>query len=249
STALDAWRGERDGLPRVGFLGGGSDHVSFLALCAVPSVALGARGAPGSAYHSLYDDLAWYRRIVGNDYASAALVTRITAVAVDRAAHAPVLLYDLAEPARALGRTARGLGAEHERVLDAKAVAVLVDAADTQAARATRLERTLGESVAELSDDERRRVRVAQRQLERAWLHEPGLPGRPWYRNLYTAPDETSGYAAWPLPGLQKAIHESDAKLGSRQLELLRQVLVARGAALDSIESALDRDGSTAPPR
>ena len=80
----------------------------------------------------------------------------------------------------------------------------------------------------------------AQRRAERAWLHEAGLPGRSWYRNLYAAPDETSGYAAWPLPGLQKAILEADAELAAQQIGLLDGVLGRRGAALDGVAAALD---------
>jgi hypothetical protein len=43
----------------------------------VPSVSIGAGGAPGTSYHSNYDTVAWYRATVGADYASPAMVTRI----------------------------------------------------------------------------------------------------------------------------------------------------------------------------
>jgi len=241
-TALAAWLGKREGLPHIGFLGGGSDHISFLALCSLPSASLGARGAPGNAYHSLYDDLAWYRRVVGADYLSAQLITRITTVAVDRAAHAAILPLDLAEPAHALARTAGQLGEKHPQTLKSEALAVLVDRAKKQADRAEMLEERLhmfGRSGA-LADAERASLEASQRALERAWLHEPGLPERPWYRNLFTAPDETSGYAAWPLPGLQKAILEHDAELAAGQVVLLGAVLERRGVALDAMSAVLD---------
>ncbi|MEM9380323.1 MAG: M28 family peptidase [Planctomycetota bacterium] len=247
-SALDAWRG--DGAePRVGFLGGGSDHVSFLALCALPSASIGARGAPGTAYHSLYDDLAWYRRVVGADYASAALVARIVTVAVDRASMAPVLPLDWSEPARALARTSRGLGEQNAETLPGRAVLALVGRAEAQAERADALERRFAAAsrAGALSDAARAEIEAAQRRAERAWLHEPGLPGRPWFRNLYAAPDETSGYAAWPLPGLQKAVLESDAALGAEQLALLAAVLDRRDAALERIASAIGADPASDP--
>jgi N-acetylated-alpha-linked acidic dipeptidase len=47
--------------------------------------------------------------------------------------------------------------------------------------------------------------------LEREWLTPQGLPGRPWFRNLYSAPDADSGYAAWMLPALRRAVEARDA--------------------------------------
>ena len=240
-SALDAWRGDRPELPAPGFLGGGSDHVSFLALCSLPSASVGARGAPGTAYHSLYDDLAWYRRVVGPGYESARLVTGITAVAVDRAANAPLLPFDLGEPAGALARAAADLGRVHPALFDESGLEDLVGAAAAQAERAERLQARLVSSAAagELGREHRARLDAAIRGLDRAWLDEAGLPGRPWYRNLYTAPDESSGYAAWPLPGLQKAVVDSDAPLASRQVARLQGVLSRRRAALERIEALL----------
>ena len=49
-----------------------------------------------------------------------------------------------------------------------------------------------------------------------------GLPGRPWYRNLYAASDEDSGYAAWMLPGLRHAVEHGDTAT-FRMMETLYQ--------------------------
>ncbi|MDH3591922.1 MAG: hypothetical protein OER88_08595, partial [Planctomycetota bacterium] len=54
--------------------------------------------------------------------------------------------------------------------------------------------------------------------MERDWQVDAGLPGRPWFRNLYAASDETSGYAAWMLPGLRGAIErKSESELQEMQ--------------------------------
>ena len=63
--------------------------------------------------------------------------------------------------------------------------------------------------------------------LIRAWVDPDGLPGRPWYRNLYMASDEDSGYASWPLPGLRRAVEQKDDE--------------AFGKAIESIEEAINR--------
>ncbi len=243
-TALDAWRGAgKAELPRVGFLGGGSDHVSFLALCSLPSASVSARGAPGTAYHSLYDNLSWYRRVVGPDYESAALVTRITAVSADRAATAPLPPVDLAEPATAVARAAKALAQKYPELFqENRSLGPLIAHAEGQARRAIRVELALCETIdTELGStpDWRAHAESILRRIERDWLREAGLPGRPWYRNLYAAPDETSGYAAWPLPGLQKAALDGDEAMAVRQAAQLEDVLMRREARLKQLLASL----------
>ncbi len=213
-TALEQWQGEREELPRVGFLGGGSDHVSFLAKAALPSASVGARGAPGTAYHSLYDDLAWYRRVVGSDYASAALVARMTAVAADRAARAPVLPFGIEEPIREAAGALESMLAELAP-LDAKGRALeLLGSMRGQEESARKIEAMLDAAARGSATGERRgRINAALRSLERVWLVEGGLPGRPWFQNRFTAPDETSGYASWSLPEIRAALLRQDASL------------------------------------
>lgn len=213
-TALEQWQGAREELPRVGFLGGGSDHVSFLAKAALPSASVGARGAPGTAYHSLYDDLAWYRRVVGSDYASAALVARMTAVAADRAARAPVLPFGIEEPIREAAGALESMLAELAP-LDAKGRALeLLGSMRGQEESARKIEAMLDAAARGSATGERRgRINAALRSLERVWLVEGGLPGRPWFQNRFTAPDETSGYASWSLPEIRAALLRQDASL------------------------------------
>ena len=236
-SALDAWRGEGDDLPEPGFLGGGSDHVSFLALCSIPAASISARGAPGTAYHSLYDDLTWYRRVVGEDYESARLIARITAVAVDRASTAPILPIDLGRPARALSRAARELLEAEPELFGPAGLEAVIGRAEGQAVAAEELTGRLRAAARSGAFDEAR-CRLADellRGLERAWLSESGLPGRPWYRNLYTAPDESSGYAAWPLPGLQKAAVDADNRTAREQVDHLGAVLQRRSGCLAAL--------------
>jgi N-acetylated-alpha-linked acidic dipeptidase len=63
---------------------------------------------------------------------------------------------------------------------------------------------------------------------ERRWLHQPGLPGRPWYRSLYAATDPDSGYAAWMLPALRHAIESGDsgavAEAEARYIEVFQSL-------------------------
>ena len=47
------------------------------------------------------------------------------------------------------------------------------------------------------------RVNRALLQFERTWLHDAGIPGRPWFKHLLFAPRYT--YAAMTLPGITEA--------------------------------------------
>ena len=45
-------------------------------------------------------------------------------------------------------------------------------------------------------------------QFERTWLHDAGIPGRPWFKHLLFAPRYT--YAAMTLPGITEAAEAGD---------------------------------------
>jgi N-acetylated-alpha-linked acidic dipeptidase len=213
-AVLDAWSG-RAGVPEppLGMMGGGSDHVGFSCHLAIPACGLSAGGSPGTAYHSNYDTLTWYRRAVGEDYESALMLTRLTNLIVARLAADAVLPLDLS------GYAADAAAHLQELARRAEALGV---AADLE-----RLHRVIGESGAAADRTEGRlRDPAASGRLSaetlravngilaaaerRCFLHEPGLPGRPWYRNLYAAPDPDSGYGAWALPALRAAIEGRD---------------------------------------
>ena len=62
------------------------------------------------------------------------------------------------------------------------------------------------------------RLNDALAKVERAFLLEEGLPGRPWFKHAVYAPGLTTGYAAWPLPAIRQALEEEktpDAKLAA----------------------------------
>lgn len=186
--------------PPVGDLGGGSDHVPFLMHAGVPSASVGGSGSAGNSYHSVYDSLVWYWRVVGDDYEPALMVTRMATAVASRLASAPVVPHDRTLAYAEL-RT-------HARTLDALAVqrglAPAPDAAATGAWAVAALERLDAACARAESDATMGRARPGR------WLINDGLPERPWYRNAFIATDETSGYANWLLPALRKAIEDAD---------------------------------------
>lgn len=218
-TVYEDWirrsgRRPRTELPAMGSLGGGSDHVGFYTHLGIPSAGISARGSAGSSYHTNYEDLAWYRQVVGDDYQPAVMLARVVTRILGRLANADLLpldpeLYgpetlrhveDLTERARELGveidlaplvERSKGFARHAAKARDGALAALAAGPADAEALA---------------------RANQALLTLERRWLHPDGLDGRPWFRSLYGAPDADAGYSAWMLPALRQAIEAKDAQ-------------------------------------
>ena len=231
--------------PAIGDLGGGSDHVGFLCHAGIPCVALGSSGARGSSYHSIYDTLAWYRAVVGADYASARLVTGIanaivatladadtahisaTALVDDGLAHA-ASLRELAK-SRNLGET----GELTDTILD------------TIIATFRTLRGFAAKADARVAQSPRPTDGADLWALRGIWMSDDGLEGRPWFRNLLAAPERDSGYATSTWPLLREAILDAKAD----DPDSRNRIMVAADAYLEAqaaMYAALDR--LIAPP-
>ena len=230
ATALSAWAKGENGAPRFGDLGGGSDHVAFWCHAGVPSIMFSAGGSAGVSYHSNYDTVAWYRAIVGEDYASARLVTGIVNSVVATLADAgtahisaTALVDDgLAQAAnlRELAK-ARNLGKTGE----------LADTLlDTILATFRSMRGFAAKADARIAREPRATDGADLWSLRTTWMSEQGLDGRPWFRNLLAATDRDSGYATSTWPLLREAILDAKADdPASRQ-----RIMDAAGAYLEA---------------
>ena len=220
-TVASRWAGER-GTAACGDLGGGSDHVGFLCHVGVPCVSLHAGGSRGTSYHSNYDTLTWYRSTVGDDYAGALMLARITAALATSLADRPVPPID---------QTAivEGLPARLDRLdVLATEAGLTLDASPLRAAlaEATAACRDARSRIAEIEasgDAEAIDELVADLvRFERVWLDGEGLPGRTWFANTFAASDRDSGYGAVVLPLLAEAIRDRDQAALDRAVERYR---------------------------
>lgn len=255
-TVFDAWlaKGEDPlfpGQPKFGDLGGGSDHIAFVCYAGVPSTTIGGHGSKGNSYHSTYDTLPWYWKVVGSDYEPALMVTRMVNVAAGRMASAPLLPLDQArygpETHRALidlTKRASEQGVIPKADSDvAPQLAQLDGAAVEFTARAAAIETRLDALVnrGELSPESLATVNALLMKSDRIWIDDQGIPGRPWFKSLFAASDEDSGYAAWVLPGLRYAIEQKDAALLKHEEERYLQVFRDLATNLERIEAVLPR--------
>jgi N-acetylated-alpha-linked acidic dipeptidase len=238
-SALDAWS-QAEGRPSFGDLGGGSDHLPFWCHAGVPSIALSAGGSEGVSYHSNYDTLAWYRAIVGDDYASGVLVSGIAAAILAELANAgraDVSAVALVEDAVRQAREVAALAAQ--RGIDSAPIAAL----------AVRLGQLMEHAHAadRMAAAEPSRITPILRELRAVWIHDPGLEARPWFRNLYAATDRFSGYgtSGWPL--LREAIE--DAVAGNQQSEARLMAAIARySRVVEDLDAVLQRASTSTAP-
>ncbi|MCC6284927.1 MAG: M20/M25/M40 family metallo-hydrolase [Phycisphaerales bacterium] len=203
--------------PAIGDLGGGSDHIGFCCHLGIPSAALSAGGAKGTSYHGIADTLTWYRKTVGDDYEPALMVTRMTLAVASRLANAPLIPTD---PTRVTSDFRRHLASISARgvkigapltMLPGSPVAAEFAPLDgasraAQAVLARRLSEVRARAEAgTLAGAELDAANDWLLRLERHWTGS-GAPGRDWFRSLFVATDETSGYDSWMLPALRHIV-------------------------------------------
>ncbi len=214
-TVLDDWIGHQGGAdmaPRIGEMGGGSDHSAFLFHLGIPSASAGVGGSTVANYHSVYDSLHWYQTFVLPDYEPAAMLARVVAVEAARLANAGILpmdhgrtLADFRERLTELTQLAqdRGVAFDPSR-LDSRAE--FLSSRWMQASKAVRDAFAAGT----ISDTKLQSINGLMLVMDRAWLTQAKDSDGRWHRNLYIGPDDFSGYAPWPLPPLRRAIEAGD---------------------------------------
>jgi hypothetical protein len=199
---------------------------------------MGAGGSAGTSYHSNYDTVNWYRAVVGDDYASARMVTQTTLALAALATDAPFT------PARveAVGRMGLNqLEALEKRTKDPlmlEQLRRLRPGFQSILVRGEAIDRAL-DATGELTSQNDTRVRSGMRRFQQAFIDTKGLDGRPWFWSLLAASDRDDGYAACMLPLLSEAITDADLGRLESATERMLSAQRAAGDALTQIEIGL----------
>ena len=224
--------------PNVGNLGGGSDHVGFYTHVGVPSAWTGMGGP--SLYHSGYDDFAFYERFCDPEFVYGPTLARVDGLLALRLANADLLPYAVDRYATDLRKHTRDLqllAGEHSMVGD---WAALDAAIDTLAAATADYEVAATVFVSrKIESHQLQRLNEALLQLEKSFLLESGLQGRPWSRSLFAAPDPFSGYASWMLPGLRYEILEGDASTLAQWLDIYTMAVTGLSSRVRALTTDL----------
>ena len=228
----------KDGELVVTRIGSGSDHTVFINHLGVPVVDMSFNGSYG-VYHSAYDSHHWVATIGDPGFKYAQLMTQLWGTMALRLANAELLPFDVPSYTRALD----GFIGQLNDIPQASArldTAPLVAAVARLTAAGTTLTSRMGLALA--SGRLRRETADAvNRELlafERTWLHEPGIPGRAWFKHLLFAPRYT--YAAMSLPGVTEAAEAGDWTRAQAQLGLLVAMADANTARITTAADLLD---------
>ena len=197
-------------------IGSGSDHTVFINHVGLPVVEMGFNG-PYGVYHSAYDSHYWIKNIGDPGFRYHRLMSELWGSIALRLANADILPIDVESYAAALRDFVRRLD-EIPNATERLELPRLVEAVRGLRASGKQLNARVEQALAAgpLSRDVSARVNRGLRQFEQGWLHDEGIPGRPWFKHLLYAPRYT--YAAMTLPGVTEAAEQSDWTRAAAQL-------------------------------
>jgi N-acetylated-alpha-linked acidic dipeptidase len=102
------------------------------------------------------------------------------------------------------------------------------------------LTRAAGAADAVLADEQslppatQARINAALANIDQLLLDPQGLPGRPWYKNLISAPGTLTGYGAKTLPGIREGIEQ-------RRFDDARAYVQRTAAVVEAYANRLDQ--------
>ncbi len=252
--------------PALGPLGSGSDYTVFTDHLGIASLSFGFSGRYG-VYHSTLDDFFWMKHFGDPDFLYHVVAARFYGLLAMRLTGSDVVPMRYLPYASALEkyldairrqairerRNAAGAEAEPGRPPEKPALEPDFKPLLSVLARFRRSAAALDAALDALPTAPApgalplSRINDAVVGVEREFLDPSGIPGRPWFRHTVFAPGLTTGYAAWPFPGLTQSVKERDASMWEKESRRLRDRLQAAAAALDRASSIAG--GASSPPR
>lgn len=240
---------------KIRTMGSGSDFTAFQDFAGIPSLDMGFGGAgpdtPVYHYHSNYDSKAWMDKFGDPTFAYHSAMAKVWAVLAARLVETPVVQLNATEYATNLKRYIAALEkksaesnwfATHKHTrdifgeLEAAVSRFRFAAAIHDGLAASLLDQLYRNDIPWWKFWEKlklfyavRRVNTKYKLLERKFLYEQGLDGRPWFKHVVFAPGKWTGYAGATFPGIVEGIEEEDLGVVYRWVNIAVEVL--EGAA------------------
>ncbi len=208
---------------QMGLSGFSGDTSPFMGLAGVPCAEVGFGRRTYPLYHSVYDGMDLYGRLMDPGFRYTALLTKILALYVSRLAEAPVLPFRFTEIAAWVDDSLAGLAKDHRAFGDSHGKKRLNEAARRLRTAAGGYEAS--ESWRNVKADSKSREIERVLLSARASFQKSGVPFAD--SNVLVGPSETNGCSAEALPGLARALRSGDA--------------VRIEAATAALEQALDK--------
>ena len=227
------------GEARIGALGSGSDYTPFLQHLGVPSTDMGFGGDYG-VYHSSYDSFYWMDHFGDPGFVYHVAAAQIWGTLALRIADADALPFDYTDYATQI----REFFTEALRLAKQKNLDTSFDDRSMNAAledfakECSRVEKNRQEAVTTKANSAKLKlINDALIGVEREFIDERGLRGRPWYKHEIYAPGIYTGYAAQPLTDFRQAI---DDRNSANTKESLERIVEAIKRATKALQLARD---------
>ena len=221
-TIRDLWDGH------IRTMGSGSDFTAFQDFAGVSSIDVGfSRGPrdPVYHYHSNYDSFTWMDKYGDHGWHYHTAVTKVLSLLAAKLVETPVLAFNATDYADGL-RTYLGsirVKAATTASKEAHLLIPLEEAIAELRKTSVEFEKYTGSLTARLAEHppwwkwwqkarlyyEIRRANDKYKLLERKFLYEGGLDGRPWFRHVVFAPGIWTGYAGLP-PSQSRLLTDSN---------------------------------------
>ncbi|WP_293295914.1 M28 family peptidase [Allomuricauda sp.] len=205
-TLYDQWRGDKEE-PRIGNLGGGSDHIGFYMHVGVPSVSGGAGGP--TLYHTNYDSFHYYKTFADPEFKMGGTIEQFAGLMALRLANAEVIPYDVKRYSTDLkghfANAVKKIKAFDTEFKGFDKVEASIKVLDNNTEI---LDKALSDVLASgtLSKKEIKSINKQLLALEKSFIDEKGMYYGSWFKSIYASTDPFSGYASWMLPGLEYEI-------------------------------------------
>lgn len=243
-------------------MGSGSDFTAFQDFAGIPCIDMGFGGgnlgggknSPIYHYHSNYDSFDWMERFGDPSFQYHATIARIWGLVAANLVETPVLQLNATEYALGL---IRYVEAVKQKAKDSDSLAVsdtddlfapltaatahfLFTSRIHDAIAAALLAKYYRNDIPWWKPWEKvklylaiRAVNTKYKLLERKFLHDEGLDGRPWFKHVVFAPGKWTGYSGATLPGIVEGIEDGDEAVVRKWVSV---VAGAVGGAADWLE-------------
>jgi N-acetylated-alpha-linked acidic dipeptidase len=205
-------------------------------------------GGPYGVYHALYDNFYWMEKFGDPEFLYHAAMTNIVGLMAMTLADRPAIPIDVLAYAKQLRKEIKSVQTSLKE-LETKPVTQLDDLAQQVNAwiKVAESWRKTTPSAANLSLMDLKTLNSHLIAIDRAFISPEGLKGRTWYKNLFVAPGENTGYAAETLPSLRDCINKNELDRlpieESRLLKAVEAAIAATQAAVDLVQQGTATGG------
>jgi N-acetylated-alpha-linked acidic dipeptidase len=228
-------------------LGAGSDFTAFLDFAGAPCISM-SFGGPYGVYHATYDNFYWMEKFGDPTFAYHATMTKVAGLMVMALADRPAIPIDVSAYAKQLRKEVRTIQTALKE-LETKPLTQLDDLSRkiNEWIKVAETWRRTAAGANQLDALALKTINTHLMNIDRAFISPEGLRGRMWYKNLYVAPGEYTGYAALTLPGLRDCLDRNDLERlpieESRLLKAVETAMMETQAAIDLVQQRLSGGG------